>query len=347
MRATIRARLTAGYVGVFCLSTGLVLLVSWALLDRHFDRTLPEPLASDTASDVGGLYLLAFAGALILSVGAGWALAGQLLAPLGRITRAARRVSDERLDERIALEGPRDELRELADTFDAMLDDLGESFDAQRRFVANASHELRRPLTVIRSEAEVALANPDASRAELRAMGEAVVEASRRTESLLEGLMALARSQRGLLRREVVDLAPVARSAVAMATEEAREGDVRVRVDPEPAEAHGDRRLVEHLVANLVENAVRHNRPGGTVSVATGSRNGGAVVTVENTGEVMDPAAVERLTQPFERGGRTGAAPGAGLGLSIVRAVAEAHGGRLRLEPREGGGLRAEVSLPR
>ena len=344
---TVRGRLTAAYAAVFAVSTGLVLLLSWALLDRHFARTLPEPLASETASDVGGLYVLAFAGALAIAVGAGWALAGRVLAPLERITRTAKRVSEDRLDERIALSGPRDELRELADTFDSMLDDLAESFDAQRRFVANASHELRRPLTVIRSEAEVALADPDASREELRAMGEAVIEASTRTESLLEGLMALARSQRGLLRREELDLAPAARSAVAMAVEEARALDVRLRVDAEPAETTGDRRLIERLVANLVENAVRHNRAGGTVDVSTESVNGAAVVRVENTGAALTPGAVQRLTEPFERGQRTGDAPGAGLGLSIVSAVAEAHGGKLALSPRDGGGLAAEVRLPR
>lgn len=346
MKLTVRTRLTAAYAVLFCLSTGLVLLLSWVLLDRHLERTLPRPLADETASDLGGLYVLAFAGALVLAVTAGWVLAGQVLAPLERITRTARRVSDERLNERIALEGPADELRELADTFDAMLDDLAEAFDAQRRFVANASHELRRPLTVIRSEVEVTLADPEASREELREMGEVVIASSLRTEALLEGLMALARSQRGLLRRTTVDLAPAARSAVAMAAEEARAADVRVRIDPEPAEADGDRRLIERLVANLVENAVRHNHPGGTVDVVTESRNGGAVVRVENTGAAMDPAVVQRLTQPFERGGRTGETVGAGLGLSIVSAVAEAHGGELRLEAREGGGLRAEVSLP-
>ncbi len=347
MKVTVRGRLTALYAVVFAVSTGIVLLLSWVLLDRHLERTLPQPLASETASDLGGLYLVAFTGALILAVGAGWALADRVLAPLERITRTAQRVSEDRLDERIALDGPHDELRELADTFDSMLDDLAESFDAQRRFVANASHELRRPLTVIRSEAEVALADPGASNEELRAMGEAVIDASRRTEALLEGLMALARSQRGLLRREPLDLAPAARSAVAMAAEEARAADVRVRVDAEPAETTGDRRLIERLIANLVENAVRHNRAGGTVDVSTEARNGGAVVRVENTGAALTPAAVVRLTEPFERGQRTGDAPGAGLGLSIVSAVAEAHGGGLTLEPLEGGGLAAEVSLPR
>ena len=262
------------------------------------------------------------------------------------MTAFARRVSGERLDERLALEGPADELQELLYTLDAMLDGLSESFGAQRRFVANAGHELRGPLTVIRTQAEVTLADPDASPAELRAMGEAVVEACRRTEALLEGLMALARSQRALVSREPTDLAPGARAAVAAVADEARAADVRVRLEAGAAPTLGDRRLLDRLVANLVENAVRHNRPGGTVDVTTATRNGHAAVRVVNTGRRLPDDSVARLTEPFERLGRPADAPGAGLGLSIVRSVAEAHRGQVRLAARDGGGLEAEVLLP-
>lgn len=342
---TIRTRLTLAYALLFAASTGLVLGMSWWLLERHLSRTLPDATAADAMAEVGTWYALAFGGSLLVAAVAGWALAGRALAPLGRMAGTARRVSGERLDERVALEGPRDELRDLADALDGMLDGLSESFDTERRFAATASHELRGPLTVIRSEAEVTLADPEASREELRAMGEAVVEASERTDALLEGLMALARSRQALLRREEVDLAPGARAAAAAVAEEARAADVRVRVQAGPAVTVGDRRLLERLAANLVENAVRHNRRGGTVQVETARRNGDATLTVVNTGPPIPADQAERLTLPFERlGGADGR--GAGLGLSIVKAVAEAHEGRLTLAPRPEGGLSAEVALP-
>ena len=345
-RLSVRARLTAAYALLFCATVGVLLGASYWLLSRHFDRTLSDAAAQDALNAVALQYLLAFGGTVILALAAGWIIAGRALAPIGRMTAFARRVSGERLDERLALEGPADELRELADTLDAMLDGLSESFGAQRRFVANAGHELRGPLTVIRTQAEVTLADPDASPAELRAMGEAVVEACRRTEALLEGLMALARSQRALVTREPTDLAPGARAAVAAVAEEARAADVRVRLDAGAAPTLGDRRLLDRLVANLVENAVRHNRPGGTVDVTTSTANGHAAVRVVNTGRELPDESVARLTEPFERLGRPADARGAGLGLSIVRSVAEAHRGEVRLAARDGGGLEAEVLLP-
>ena len=344
-RLTIRARLTLAYALLFATSTGLVLGMSWWLLDRHLSRTLPEATAADAMAEVGTWYAVAFTGSLLVAAVAGWVLAGRALAPLGRMAGTARRVTGERLNERVALNGPRDEMRDLAEALDGMLDGLSDSFDSERRFAATASHELRGPLTVIRSEAEVTLADPDASPAQLRAMGEAVVEASERTDALLEGLMALARSRGALLRREEVDLAPGARAAAAAVAEEARAADVRVRVQAGPAMTVGDRRLLERLAANLVENAVRHNCRGGTVQVETARHNGHATLRVVNTGPPIPPAEAERLTLPFERLG-DGDGRGAGLGLSIVRAVAEAHEGRLTLVPRPEGGLSAEVALP-
>ena len=346
LRPTLRVRLTATYAVLFGGSTALLLAVSYWLVGRHLDRTLPEGLANDALSELGAQYVIAFLGALVLAVGAGWAVAGRTLAPISRITRTARRVSDERLDERIALEGPADELRELADTLDSMLDGLAESFDAQRRFIANASHELRSPLTVIRSEAEVALANPDADVAELRAMGEVVIEAAKRNEALLESLMVLARSQRRLLRIEPVDLALVARAAIPAVSREARGADVRLRLDVEPTPAVGDRRLLERLVANLVENAVRYNERGGLVEIATGRRDGRAFVRVANTGPRISAEDAERLQAPFERLDRHADPRGAGLGLSIVRSVTEAHHGTLRIAAQAGGGLEVEAALP-
>jgi signal transduction histidine kinase len=325
----------------------MLLLISYWLLGRQFDRTLTPARASDALADVRLQYVAAFVGTVLLAAAVGWLVAGRVLAPLTRITGTARRVSEEHLDERIPVEGPRDELRDLAETLNSMLDRLTESFEAQRRFVANASHELRSPLTVIRSEAEVALANPEPDVTELVAMGEAVVAASRRTEALLASLLILARSQRGLLRSEPVDLAAAARAAAMLVEREAAAESVRVRVEGEPLVVAGDPGLLERLVANLIENGVRYNRPGGSLDVRIEPAAGGeALVRVENTGPPVDPDAARRLAEPFQRLDRSADGRGAGLGLSIVRAVCEAHGGSLEITPRETGGLIVSVRLP-
>jgi signal transduction histidine kinase len=345
-RPTVRARLTVLYAALFGGVVAGLLGLSYWLIGRQLDRTLPAELASDTLREIGLQYAIAFAGAVIVAVAIGWAMAGRVLAPLARITRTARRVSEERLEERIDASGPHDELRELAETLDSMLDRLEDSFEAQRRFVANASHELRSPLTVIRSEAEVALANPEPDVQELRELAVSVVEASRRTEALLTSLLILARSQRGLLHEEPVDLAAAAQAAHRLVEREAASEGVRVELRSEPATVSGDRALIERLVANLLENGVRYNRPGGLVSVITRPAEDGVRLTVENTGVRVDAAAAARLAQPFERLERSADGRGAGLGLSIVSAVCDAHGGRLEITPRERGGLCVAVWLP-
>jgi signal transduction histidine kinase len=345
-RPTIRARLTVLYATLVALSTGALLLVSYWLLGRHFDRTLPEALAQDALDEVALQYVIAFAGVLLVAGVVGWLVAGRVLAPLKRITGTAKRVSEERLGERIPMTGPEDELRELGETLNSMLDRLALSFDAQRRFVANASHELRSPLTVIRSEAEVTLANPEPDIDEMRAMAEAVVHASRRMEALLASLLILARSQGGLLRSEPVDLAAVVESAAAPAARDADDQGVRLRTRLDSVAVEGDAALLERLVANLLENAVRYNRPGGFVEVSTREEIAGAELRVENSGPPVDRDAAARLAEPFERLQREADARGAGLGLSIVRAVSEAHGGSLVIEPREEGGLVVSVRLP-
>ena len=346
-RPTIRARLTVLYATLVALSTGALLAVSYWLLGRHFDRTLPEALAQDALDEVALQYAVAFAGVLLVAAAVGWLIAGRVLAPLKRISGTARRVSEEHLGERIPVGGPHDELRELGETLNSMLDRLALSFDAQRRFVANASHELRSPLTVIRSEAEVALANPEPDLDEMRAMAESVVHASRRTEALLASLLILARSQRGLLRSEPVDLAPVVESAAGGVERVADDEGVRLRTALEPATVDGDAALLERLAANLIENAVRYNRPGGFVDVSTREGVASAELRVENSGPPVDREAAARLAEPFERLQREADARGAGLGLSIVRAVSEAHGGSLLIEPRAEGGLVVSVRLPR
>ena len=292
-------------------------------------------------------YALAFAGVLLLAGVIGWVVAGRVLEPLKRITATARRVSDNNLDERIPVAGPQDELRELGETLNSMLDRLAGSFETQRRFVANASHELRSPLTVIRSEAEVALANPEPDLDELRGMAEAVVEASRRTEALLAGLLILARSQRGLARRVPVDLAGTAEAALEAGASAAARERVRLDVELEPAAVDGDPALLERVAENLIENGVAYNRPGGFVRVCTRAEDGSAELLVENSGPPVAAAEAARLAEPFERGGRDADGRGAGLGLSIVSAVVEAHGGTLAIRPRPDGGLVVSVRLPR
>jgi signal transduction histidine kinase len=346
-RPTVRARLTALYALLVTVSTGTLLLVSYWLLDRHFDRTLAPPLAHTTLDNVALQYLIAFAGIVLISTAIGWVIAGRVLAPLQRITATAQRVSEQRLDERIQVDGPEDELRELADTLNSMLDRLAESFDAQRRFVANASHELRGPLTVIRSEAEVSLANPEPDLDELRGMAESVIQASRRTEALLASLLLLARGQRGLVRTESLDLAATVQSVLEAAAPVAAAESVRLTSELEPAWVEGDAALLERVVANLVENGTLYNRPGGFVELTVRAQVGTVELRVENSGPRISAEDAARLAEPFERLAREAGGRGAGLGLSIVRAVATAHGGQLGIKPRPEGGLVVSVRLPR
>ncbi len=348
MRPTVRVRLTALYGGLFVACAVLLLGASAWLVDGHLARTLPPAVAADARGELLTQYAIALAGATLVAVAIGWAMAGRVLAPLARMTAAVRRISQDQLGERIALGGPRDELRELADTLDAMLGRLDEAFVAERRFVANASHELRSPLTVIRTEAEVALADPDAGPQELREMGAAVVAATERTDALLESLLLLAHSQRGVPQPERVAVADVVRTAAGSVSREAADLAIDLRVAPGASEpvVVGDRRLLERLVANLLENGVRYNAPGGFVALDVLADGAGPVIRVANSGPEVSADAVQRLAEPFERGGRRGHGRGAGLGLSIVRSVAEAHGGALRLAARPGGGLLAEVGLP-
>jgi signal transduction histidine kinase len=360
-RPTIRLRLTLLYAGVFLLAGAALLTVSYVLVRNNLApgdvgisgpgeevrRAVQREIADDALHHLRVQYALALVAMTALSVLLGWLMAGRALRGLQQITATARHVSQDTLDERIALEGPRDELKELADTFDEMLERLSSAFASQRRFVANASHELRTPLTVMRTELEVTLADPDASNAELRAMAVAVHEAVDRTERLVQALLTLARSEGAVARRDPVDLAAAAKMALEHTARAAETAGLTVTADLHAAPVRGDRRLLERLVANLVENAVGHNRPGGRVSVTTATRNGHSVVDVVNDGDVLDPATLPRLLEPFQRIDRGARGDGAGLGLSIVRSVAQAHGGAVALAACPDGGLRATVTLPR
>jgi signal transduction histidine kinase len=293
---------------------------------------------------------IALAAMTVAAVGIGWVIAGRVLRPLRTITWAARNISASSLHRRLALAGPDDEMKELGDTIDGLLARLEAAFDAQRQFVANASHELRTPLARQRTLVEVALAQPDQTVDGLRATCERVLAAGEQQERLIEALLTLARSQRGLDRWEQVDLTAVVADVVDARRPEAAAQDLAVEVTADTAAVAvlGDARLAERLAANLVDNAIRHNVPGGWISVRVGFVGGQPVLRVANSGPVIPPGEVARLLTPFQRlgVGRGERRDGHGLGLSIVGAIAGAHGADLRADPMPGGGLAALVSFP-
>jgi signal transduction histidine kinase len=254
-------------------------------------------------------------------------------------------VSGENLGERIALVGPADELKELADTFDGMLGRLDAAFASQRHFVANASHELRTPLAIMRTEVDVALADPDADAQELRAMGDAVRETIDRCERLIESLLVLARSQAAVGREEPVDLSALAADCITDLHARADENHVAVDAELEPAWTRGEPGLLERMVANLIDNGIRHNTPGGHLAVTTRASDGHVQVIVANGGAVIDPADAQTLLEPFRRLDRSFS--GFGLGLSIVRSVVEAHHGTTEVVAPPTGGLEVRITLPR
>ncbi|MFI9124069.1 sensor histidine kinase [Streptomyces bikiniensis] len=292
--------------------------------------------------------LFALLGLSIIAFAFGYAMAGRVLSPLGRITRTARQVAGSDLSRRIELDGPDDELKELADTFDEMLERLERAFTAQQRFVANASHELRTPLAINRTLLEVHLSDPGAP-VELQQLGKTLLATNERSEQLVEGLLLLARSDNQIIERKAVDLAEVAERAVDQVHAEAEAKGVEIRGERAPAVVQGNGVLLERIALNLLQNAVRYNVPeGGWVEVGTESGHGRAVLLVSNTGPVVPAYEIDNLFEPFRRlrQERTGSDKGVGLGLSIARSVARAHGGRIIAEPREGGGLVMRVTLP-
>jgi signal transduction histidine kinase len=284
----------------------------------------------------------------VASLGLGWLIAGRALRPVHRITNTARRLSEQTLHERIDLEGPDDELKELADTFDAMLGRLDRAFAGQRRFVANASHELRTPLATDRVLIDEALANRGAGPGELRTILGELRANNEQTERLIDALLVLAHSEQGVERWQAVDLGAIAGRAVEQARAEAATVGVEIRPDLAPAATVGDPVLLARLVGNLLENAVRHNRPGpGWVEVGTGpGPRGGIRLRVANSGPVVAPERLPALFEPFRRDGADRTGTGFGLGLSIVESVVGAHQGRLMTTARPDGGLDVVVDLP-
>ena len=286
--------------------------------------------------------LITLVAAVALAAILGWILSGRALRPVHRITAAARVASDHNLSARVAPTGPHDELRELAETFDEMLDRLEGAFEGQRRFIANASHELRTPLAVMRTTIDVVLDDPDATPGELRAMGTDVRAAVDHAEHLIGALLILARNERGLTVREQVDLATIAEDVL----DTARLGDCRVHTILEPAVISGDPVLTERLVANLVDNAVRYNVARGEIWISTGTTPGGSELTVTNTGQMISDADADRIRQPFQRLDDRTSHDGFGLGLTIVVSIASVHGGTVLLSPKHDGGLTVAVTIP-
>jgi signal transduction histidine kinase len=304
---------------------------------------------AQTLNDLLDYSLAALALMTVVSGVLGWIVAGRALRPVHAITAAARRASEQNLSERIALAGPADELKELADTFDAMLARLDAAFASQRRFVANASHELRTPLAVMRTAIDVTLAKPTRTAGQLEAMAAEVRQATEQAERLVEALLTLARSDRGQGPRSALDVAVFAEDALDVAAPAIKASSLRVTSELAPAPAVGDPVLVERLVANLIDNAVRHNVADGWVEVSTGDNDGMAFISVANGGPVIEETEVASLFEPFRRlcpHQGADAPSGVGLGLSIVQSVVTAHHGQVTARPQAGGGLAVLVLLP-
>ncbi|WP_344858042.1 HAMP domain-containing sensor histidine kinase [Planomonospora alba] len=370
-RISIRWRLTLTYGALFFMAGAVLLFVMYVMVAWSIDVVWPHYTAFDyppgdewkvkqwwalqrestillTRQNMLYRSLMALVGVGIFALIIGYVVADRALRPIQKMTVTARKLSDSTLaHERIDLQGPNDELKELADTFDAMLTRLNVAFDAQRRFVANASHELRTPLTINRTVLEIALSDPEAS-ADLKALGRTLLEVNARNERLIEGLLLLARSERELSVRKPVDVKEVAETAVEQLAPRAEEAGVEIATELRSAGTVGDPVLLERCVANLVENAIKYNVPeSGKVWVRTGMVEGALLVQVANTGPHVPAYEVNSLFEPFRRlsADRVDSDKGAGLGLSIVRAVVRAHGGNVAAVPRDGGGLVVTVRL--
>jgi signal transduction histidine kinase len=386
-RRSVRARIALGCAGLFLVTGAAFVAATYTLVDHSLTSTapidrakaLPAPIlgacklgkvdgnfsgalaakCQAAFADAAGiqrafylheLLLWSLVGLAVATVVAGvfgWAIGRRILVPLHKVTGAARRASQEHLDERIRIDGPRDELKELADTFDDMLDRLDLAFASQRRFVANASHELRTPLTSMRTLIDVAMAKPTRTTEGLETLVGRVREALGQSEAIIDGLLTLARSDRGLTARELVDLEAAAQDAIDQTSTGARASNIIIEADLSAAPTLGDRVLVERLAANLVENAFRYNMVGGTIHVKTGTDDGQSYLSVTNTGPRVPESKVASLFEPFTRlDPRVNNGQGVGLGLSIVSSVATAHSGQLEAEALPSGGLKITVRFP-
>ena len=316
-----------------------------------YDAGTAAGLEAQRQSALSKLLSFSLVGLAVMTVasgGLGWVMSGRVLRPVRVITETARRASEQHLGERLALTGARDELKELADTFDGMLERLDAAFTTQRRFVANASHELRTPLTVMRTAIDVTLAKPSPTARQLTDMAVRVRRSIDRAESMVEALLTLAVSDQGKLSTEFTDLATWAEDAIDAVAPEIERLDLRVDALLDPAETTGDPQLLERMIWNLVDNAVRHNEPGGWIRLYTGSRDTAVYLEIANSGPVIPDDALPSLFEPFRRmEARTGARDGVGLGLSIARSVVTAHRATVTARSQPAGGLDISVVIPR
>jgi signal transduction histidine kinase len=366
-RRTIRMRMALSYWGLFVASGAVLLTVTVALWQGSTTTTVHAPRAGeDQVPDTGhlgattvhgsDLYQLlivsgiALAMMAVVSIAFGWLVAGRFLQPVRAITAAARRISATSLDQRLNLAGPDDDLKELADTVDELLARLERSFQFERRFVANASHELRTPLTTMRVWLDVAMAKPEPLPPQLTSLAGRLRRELDQVDALLEGFLALARTQQGpAADQATLSLGRVARAAFGRQADAV--AGLTLRIDHDRCGAAwvcGSTTLLTRMVENVIDNAVRHNEPGGWIRASTEARESLARLVVENGGAVLSEADVSGLAQPFRRPGadRTGSGKGTGLGLSIVESIAKAHDGTLELSPRPDGGLRVIITLP-
>ena len=365
-RRSVRARLTAWYSALFLLSGAVLLAITGGVgasvssVTRAHSATQggtqsPQPEAATIHAAVSHSLLVGSAVALgvmtVASLVLGWVVAGRALRPLREMTAATQRISEDNLHERLAMPGPADELTDLADTIDGLLERLEGAFAAQRRFVANASHELRTPLTTMRAAVDVAVAKPEPVPAPTLALAGRLRAELDRVDRLLDGFLVLARAQHGdLPGQATLSLEHVVSAALAARTEAIADRRLIVHQASGPGGTwvRGSQALLCRMVDNVIDNAIGHNTEGGWISISTGSDGRLARVVVETGGDVLDPQQVAQLTQPFRRlrADRTGSDNGAGLGLSIVAAIASAHRGILDLQARPGGGLRVVIALP-
>ncbi len=378
-RRTVRLRLTTLYGGLF-LASGTGLLAITNILARslpgpvfHAPATQPRPAfgarpshtvvppapylhqiaAQEVRQHAAALNQLLVVSAIALgimaiaSVALGWLVAGRVLRPLREMTASAQAISEDNLHERLAVPGPGDELKDLGDTIDSLLDRLQAAFDAQRDFVASASHELRTPLTLTRTLLQMVLTDPRPTLARYRTTCQDLLEANDQQEQLIEALLTLARSQRGLDRREPLDLAAITISALQALRPAAGARGLAVSTSISTAPVPGDEHLLQRLVTNLIDNAIRHNIPRGTISIHVTASGERPSLTIANTGPAIPPGQVTRLLQPFQRlTARPADGERLGLGLSIVAAIAKAHHAILTINPGQRGGLDITISFP-
>jgi signal transduction histidine kinase len=379
LRLTVRARLTLLYTALFAACGAIVVTVSYSLVAhlgtpeqaqqapaRFLAQCRSEQVSAhpnarllakcNTYFQLQGAQhqrdlilshllqysLITLAVVIALAAVLGWIAAGRALRPVYRLTAAARAASEHNLSARVALSGPRDELHELAETFDDMLDRLQAAFEGQQRFIGNASHELRTPLAVMRATVDVVLDNPNSTPDDLRDMGADIRAAVDHAEHLIGALLILARNERGLTVHEQVDLATVAEDVLDTSDLD----DRRVHSTLEPALIMGDPILAEHLIANLVDNAARYNHVAGDIWISTRTLAGRSQLTVANTGPRISPVDADRIFNPFQRLNDRTSRNGFGLGLTIVASIATIHGGTVNAHPRNDGGLSITVIIP-